>query len=189
MNQVVHNTIWVTGHFHLTAATSVVLTFFGISYWLVPHLTGRKLTKAMNKLGIIQGWVWLIGMTFMSGAMHLPRATRRAKTFFFLYIWRIAQALNGFHIKSLKQLVERFYSLELFWSLSSSLILLSLHQKGKRNSLLREAENPEETAPMVFENWKLWLGIAVLLILFAYTIPFIDMIQNAPPGSKGYKTW
>jgi cytochrome c oxidase subunit I len=41
----------------------------------------------------------------------------------------------------------------------------------------------------VFENWKLWLGITVVLILFAYTIPFIDMIQNAPPGSKGYKLW
>lgn len=24
----------------------------------------------MNKLGIIQAWVWFIGMAFMSGAMH-----------------------------------------------------------------------------------------------------------------------
>ncbi|MDP4170874.1 MAG: cbb3-type cytochrome c oxidase subunit I, partial [Bacillota bacterium] len=61
MDQVVHNTIWITGHFHLTLATSVVLTFFGISYWLIPHLTGRKLSKAMNKLAIIQAWVWLTG--------------------------------------------------------------------------------------------------------------------------------
>ena len=45
LNQVVHNTIWVTGHFHLTLATSVVLTYFGAMYWLVPHLTGRKLQK------------------------------------------------------------------------------------------------------------------------------------------------
>lgn len=45
MNQVVHNTIWVTGHFHLTIATAVILTYFGISYWLIPHLTGRTLTK------------------------------------------------------------------------------------------------------------------------------------------------
>ena len=71
MNQVVHNTIWVTGHFHLTLATSVVLTFFGISYWLIPHLTGRILTKEMNKFAIIQAWIWFIGMTFMSGAMHV----------------------------------------------------------------------------------------------------------------------
>src|SRR5699024_944720 len=28
MNAVVHNTIWVTGHFHLTIATVVMMTFF-----------------------------------------------------------------------------------------------------------------------------------------------------------------
>jgi cytochrome c oxidase subunit I len=70
MNQVIHNTIWLTGHFHLTPATSVVLTFFGISYWLVPHLTGRVLTKAMNKMAIVQAVAWSVGMGIMSGAMH-----------------------------------------------------------------------------------------------------------------------
>ena len=39
MNQLIHNTIWVTGHFHLTVATTVVLTFFGAAFWLIPHLT------------------------------------------------------------------------------------------------------------------------------------------------------
>jgi cytochrome c oxidase subunit I len=39
------------------------------------------------------------------------------------------------------------------------------------------------------DNWKLWIGITIALILIAYTVPFIDMIQNAPPGSKGYKLW
>src|SRR5690625_2071588 len=54
MNAVIHNTIWVTGHFHLTVATTVILTFFGISYWLIPTMTGRKFTPFANKLGIIQ---------------------------------------------------------------------------------------------------------------------------------------
>ncbi|WP_343836485.1 hypothetical protein [Salinibacillus aidingensis] len=40
---------------------------------------------------------------------------------------------------------------------------------------------------MVLENWRLWIGIAAALILIAYTIPFIDIIQNAPPGSPGFK--
>ena len=71
MNALVHNTIWITGHFHLTAATTVILTFFGITYWLVPHLTGRRLTPRLNKLGIIQTFIWTIGMTIMSGAMHI----------------------------------------------------------------------------------------------------------------------
>src|SRR5690625_4008717 len=67
MNAVVQYTSWVTGHFHVTAANTVVLTFFGITYWLIPHLTGRKLTPGINKLGSIQTLVWTVGMTIMSG--------------------------------------------------------------------------------------------------------------------------
>ena len=71
LNAVIHNTLWVTGHFHLTVATSVALTFFGITYWLIPHVTGRTLTKKLNRFGIIQTLLWCIGMFFMSGSMHL----------------------------------------------------------------------------------------------------------------------
>src|SRR5699024_7575148 len=70
MNHVVHNTIWVTGHFHMTVAITVILTFFGITYWLIPSITGRKLTAKMNKLGIVQTIFWSVGITIMSVAMH-----------------------------------------------------------------------------------------------------------------------
>ncbi|NRD80519.1 b(o/a)3-type cytochrome-c oxidase subunit 1 [Bacillus sp. BRMEA1] len=189
MDQVVHNTIWVTGHFHLTAATSVVLTFFGISYWLVPHLTGRKLTKAMNKLAIIQGWVWFICMVFMSGAMHfegLLGAPRRsafstyggAKQAVEWIPYQIAQAVGGSIL---------FMGIILVLIIFINLAFFA--PKGDEEFPVGEAENSQETVPMVFENWKLWLGITAILILFAYTVPFIDIIQNAPPGSKGFKTW
>lgn len=187
LNQVVHNTIWVTGHFHLTLATSVVLTFFGISYWLVPHLTGRVLTKAMNKLAIIQGVVWSIGMTFMSGAMHaagLLGAPRRSS--FSTYggseqaaewiPYQIAQAVGGTIL---------FLGIILMLYIFVNLAFFA--PKGEEEFPVGEVADQAEKTPMVFENWKLWLGITVLLILFAYTIPFIDMIQNAPIGSKGYK--
>lgn len=189
MDEVVHNTMWVTGHFHLTLATSVILTFFGISYWLVPHLTGRKLTKAMNKLAIIQGWIWFIGMVFMSGAMHfegLLGAPRRsafstyggAKQAAEWIPYQIAQAVGG-----------AILFLGIILVLIIFINLAFFAPKGEEEFPVGEAESPEETIPMVFENWKLWLGITAVLILFAYTIPFIDIIQNAPPGSKGYKTW
>lgn len=82
LNQVVHNTIWVTGHFHLTIGATVALTFFGISYWLVPYLKGRVLTKQLNGIAIYQTILWVVGMLIMSGAMHFsgllgnPRRTQ-----------------------------------------------------------------------------------------------------------------
>lgn len=43
--------------------------------------------------------------------------------------------------------------------------------------------------PRILENWKVWIGIALVLIAIAYTVPIMDMIQHAPPGSKGFQTW
>src|SRR5699024_1341621 len=70
LNQVIHNSLWVVGHFHLTVGVTAVLTFFGVVYWLVPYLSKRVLTPQMNKLGIIQVLIWTVGMIFMAGGMH-----------------------------------------------------------------------------------------------------------------------
>jgi len=189
MNQIIHNTIWVTGHFHLTLATTVVLTFFGAAYWLIPHLTGRILTKQMNRLAIIQAIVWAIGMSIMSGAMHivgLYGAPRRSD--FSTYggseqatdwiPYQIAQAVGG-TILFIGIILVLYIVAHLLW----------FAPKGETEFPIGEVSEHAEKTPMVLENWKIWLTICILLILFAYTIPVIDMIQNAPPGSKGYKLW
>jgi cytochrome c oxidase subunit I len=189
MNQVVHNTIWVTGHFHLTVATSVVLTFFGISYWLVPHLTGRTLTKAMNKLAIIQAIVWTIGMSFMSGAMHaagLLGAPRRSS---YSEYGGAEQALEWIPYQIAQAVGGSILFIGIILVLIIFINLAFFAPKGEQDFPVGETAEGAEKTPLVLENWKLWLGITALLILFAYTIPFIDIIQNAPPGSKGYKFW
>ncbi|WP_374722062.1 b(o/a)3-type cytochrome-c oxidase subunit 1 [Peribacillus tepidiphilus] len=189
LNQVVHNTIWVTGHFHLTLATAVVLTFFGISYWLVPHLTGRVLTKKMNKLAIVQGIVWAIGMAFMSSAMHgagLLGAPRRSS---FSTYGDAAQAAEWIPYQIAQAVGGSILFIGIILVLIIFVNLAFFAPKGEQEFPVGEVADAAEKTPLVFENWKLWLGITVVLILFAYTIPFIDMIQNAPPGSKGYKLW
>ncbi|MBM7647942.1 cytochrome c oxidase subunit 1 [Bacillus ectoiniformans] len=189
MNQVVHNTIWVTGHFHLTLATSVVLTFFGIAYWLIPHLTGRVLTPAMNTLAIVQAMTWTLGMAIMSGAMHwvgLLGAPRRSS--FSTYgdapqamewiPYQIAQAVGGTILFAGIILVLIIF-VNLAW----------FAPKGEEEFPIGEVEPNAEKTPMILENWKIWLTVTVALILVAYTIPFMDMFQSGPLGSKGYKLW
>lgn len=189
MNQVIHNTIWVTGHFHLTAATSVMLTFFGIAFWLVPSLTGRILTKKMNKLGIIQVIVWSIGMAFMSGAMHwqgLLGGPRRSA--FSEYMGNADTAAWGTY-----QLFQAIGGSILFIGMIIMLVmfvnLAFFAPKGEEEFPIATLSEHAGPTPSVFENWKLWIAITILLIIFAYTIPFIDIIQNAPPGSKGFRFW
>ncbi|SFA99225.1 MULTISPECIES: b(o/a)3-type cytochrome-c oxidase subunit 1 [unclassified Bacillus (in: firmicutes)] len=189
MNQVVHNTIWVTGHFHLTLATSVVLTFFGISYWLIPHLTGRRLTKKMNKLAIIQAFVWAIGMSFMSGAMHAAGLIGAPRRSAFSEYGGAQQASDWIPYQIAQAVGGSILFLGIILILVIFVNLAFFAPKGEEEFPVGEVADAAEKSPMIFENWKLWLGITAVLILFAYTIPFIDMIQNAPIGSKGYKFW
>lgn len=189
LDQIVHNTVWVTGHFHLTLATSVVLTYFGISYWLIPHITGRTLSKKMNRLAIIQASFWAVGMAFMSGAMHfagLLGAPRRSS--FSTYgdsaqaiewiPYQIAQAVGGTIL---------FVGIVLYAIIFFNLAFFA--KKGETEFPVGEVADKAERTPLVFENWKLWIGITVALIIFAYTIPLYDIFQNAPPGSKGFTLW
>jgi cytochrome c oxidase subunit 1 len=189
LNQVVHNTIWVTGHFHLTLATTVLLTFFGAAYWLIPHLTGRVMTKAMNRLAIIQAVVWAIGMFFMSSAMHFAGLLGAPRRSAFSTYGNAPQALEWIPY----QIAQAVGGAILFIGIILVLIIVTnlafFAPKGETEFPVAEVAEEAERTPLVFENWKLWLGITVALILIAYTVPFIDMIQNAPPGSKGFKLW
>lgn len=189
MNQLVHNTIWVPGHFHLTFASAVVLTYFGAAFWLIPHLTGRKLTKSLNNLGNISGILWAVGMTIMSAAMHIAGllgAPRRSDYSEYggaqqAYDWipyQIAQAVGG-TILFIAILVITYVVVKLIW----------FAPKGDEEFPVGEVHENSGPTPPSLENFKLWLVILVALIIFAYTIPIIDIISNAPPGVKGYKLW
>lgn len=186
VNALIHNTIWVTGHFHLTAATTVVLTFFGITYWLVPHLTGRRLTPRLNKLGLIQTWIWTIGMTIMSTSMHIqgliggPRRSNFSEYAGGEQVatwinYQMAQAIGGsiLFVGTLL-MVYIFFQLAFF------------APKGVQEYPIAEEEIDAEPTPKILENWYLWIGITIALILFAYTIPVIEIINNSPPGSPPF---
>lgn len=187
MNAVVHNTLWVTGHFHLTVATSVALTFFGIAYWLIPAVTGRVLTPAMNRRGIIQVIVWCAGMFLMSGSMHtvglLGSPRRTAYTTYDDHpdavLWmpyHVAMAIGGIILFAGVVLIV--------WNV----IGLLRAPKGETEYPIGEVADASEPTPAYLERWGLWIGIAVALILFAYTIPLIDMFRSTVT-SPGYVTW
>jgi cytochrome c oxidase subunit 1 len=68
MNAMVHNTQWVTGHFHLIFAGTVVIMYFGIAYYLWPKMTGKVLYS--TKLALTQLWFWFIGMLVLTLPWH-----------------------------------------------------------------------------------------------------------------------
>ena len=69
MNTMIHNTQWVTGHFHLIFGGTVVIMYFAIAYYLWPKLTGRQLHS--TRLALTQLWLWFIGMLVLTLPWHV----------------------------------------------------------------------------------------------------------------------
>lgn len=186
MNALIHNTIWVTGHFHLTVATTVILTFFGIAYWLIPHLTGRRLTPQLNRLGIIQAIIWTVGMTIMSTSMHIqgllggPRRSDFSEYAGGAQVdtwisYQMSQAIGGTILFIATVLmVYIFFKLAFF------------APRGVEEYPIAEEEDDAEPTPKILENWYLWVAITIGLILFAYTIPVFEILKHSPPGSPPF---
>jgi cytochrome c oxidase subunit 1 len=188
INAVVHNTIWVTGHFHITVGAAVALTFFGVSFWLIPVLTGRTLTRTANRMGMVQTVFWTVGMFLMSFAMHtmgLQGAPRR--TDYTTYMdhptalgWMDYQRVMAF-------------SGGLLFVAAILLILILLYltfyaPKGNTEYPIAETESPQDV-PRVLERWPVWIGLLAFLIVMAYGYPIMEQIQHQAPGSPPFRTW
>jgi cytochrome c oxidase subunit 1 len=78
INLIMHNTLYVPGHFHGTVVAGTTLTFMAITYILVPLIFRRELM--MRKLATWQPYVFGIGVAgisvFMMGAGTLGVARR-----------------------------------------------------------------------------------------------------------------
>ncbi len=190
MNQMVHNTIWIVGHFHITVGTPVVLTYFGAMMFLLPHITGRQLTPALNKMGLFFAYTWALGMTIMSAAMHfigLTGAPRRSS--FSEYgghpiaetwqVYQIIQAVGGTF---------------LFIGIVIGVILFIRLMISEKTGIVEEfpvATFMDEHAPVTrfVENWKFLVLVTVFLVLVAYTVPIYQMLTEITVGARGFKLW
>jgi len=72
INIIVHNTLYVPGHFHGTVAAGTTLAFMAITYWLVPVLFRREL--------ILPGWAKWQPYLFGLGVAGLSLAMMGAGT-------------------------------------------------------------------------------------------------------------
>jgi cytochrome c oxidase subunit 1 len=77
LNLIIHNTIYVPGHFHATVVVGTTLAFMGLTYFLIPVLFRRKL--AFAGMAKWQPYVFGLGMMAVSlflmgaGTLGVPR--------------------------------------------------------------------------------------------------------------------
>lgn len=196
LNEIVHNTLWIVGHFHITVGTPVAMTFMGLTFWMIPYLTGRKFSKVMQKLAFIQIGTWTVGMILMSTAQHIlgllgaPRRTAYSnyndhpsamEWFDGILTNHVTMAIGGSILFLSAMLLLYIVIMSAFISPKA----VETHEFVE----FPLAESDKAATPKILENWKVWIGIAIALILIAYAIPVFQMLQHAPPGSKGFITW
>jgi cytochrome c oxidase subunit 1 len=77
INMIVHNTLYVPGHFHATVVLGTTLAFMALTYWLVPILFRRELI--LKGLASWQPYLFGLGMSGVSlflmgaGTLGVPR--------------------------------------------------------------------------------------------------------------------
>ncbi|HEX2828028.1 MAG TPA: b(o/a)3-type cytochrome-c oxidase subunit 1 [Burkholderiales bacterium] len=68
LNETIHNTQWVTGHFHLIFAGAIVIMYFVVAYDLWPQLT--RCAPLPRGLMRVQLWLWFVGMMVLTMPWH-----------------------------------------------------------------------------------------------------------------------
>ncbi len=187
INLVVHNTAWVPGHFHLTVGTAVTLTFMGILYWLIPHLTGKALWG--KKVALVQAWTWFVGMTIFSRGLHwigllgAPRRTMLGVALgnYGTGDWRFASLLTGIGGSILLVSGILFFTVVIMSAFFSK-------ETVEVEMPVAEAAHPEVT-PAWLNNWQPWLVATVVLIVVAYGPMLIKLISEAQFTSPGFQVW
>jgi cytochrome c oxidase subunit 1 len=184
VNTVVHNTAFIPGHFHLTVGTAVALSIMGISYWLVPYLTGRKLFG--RRLAVLQAWLWLIGVfTFSRGQMGgglegMPRRFYSSEVAYAEESWEFWNILTGVGGMIM------FVSGLLFF-----VVILGTLRNKERVPLenlempVAETKYGSNVAPAILDRLGFWTIAAFVLILIAYIPVFVT--HNYDFTSPGFR--
>jgi cytochrome c oxidase subunit 1 len=185
VNQVVHNTAWVPGHFHMTVGSAVFLTIIGVTYWAVPYLTGKKLWAP--KMAAIQPWVYSIGLLIFArgmisgGLQGMPRRTFMAQAPYSGEGWELAGALTGIGGTIMTIGILMFF-----------LVIVMTWFVGEKGDVTEDIPISETLSAPATTGWEtkldrlgLWMVAAVVLILIAYGPFFLTYSVNAvSPGFK-----
>jgi cytochrome c oxidase subunit 1 len=189
MDVLVHNTMWIVGHFHITVGGPVALTFIGAAYGLVPALSGRALFAP--RLALIQVYTWFVGMAIMSTAMHwaglLGSPRRTADVSYFgaqgAATWHahMAWAALGGTIVAISVLM--------FVIVATGTYLVN--QPDPERPVFAFAPTDEDAleTPPVLDRLGRWGLVAVGLAVLAYAGPVAQQIQAHAYLAPGMRTW
>jgi cytochrome c oxidase subunit 1 len=172
LDATVHNTQWITGHFHLIFAGAIVIMYFVIAYDLWPQLTGRALSAL--PLMRLQLWLWFLGMMILTLPWHLSGLLgmpRRMAYFDYTtaathpYAWTVIVSVLGGALV-----------------LVSGALFVWILAMGHRGSRVESepyrysvALHEHATVPSALNGFAVWVGLMIALTLVNYGFPIYQL--------------
>jgi cytochrome c oxidase subunit 1 len=172
LNETIHNTQWVTGHFHLIFAGAIVIMYFVIAYDLWPQLLRcGPLPAALMRA---QLWLWFVGMMVLTlpwhyvGLLGMPR-----RMAYFDY------AEPALHAQAWTVVVSTIGGLLLVVSALLFVYILATARGGRvatpepyRFSL---PVHMPERVPVALNSFGLWLALMIGLTVVNYGFPIAQL--------------
>lgn len=172
LDAAIHNTQWITGHFHLIFGGAIVIMYFVIAYDVWPHLTGRPLVSL--SLMRTQLWLWFIGMIVTTfpwhyvGILGMPR-----RMAFYDYTNPVIAD------EAMPVVMSAFGG---FILVISALLFFVVLIKGHRAPLgdvgeyrFSVAVHPPVRVPVALNSHGLWIALMIGLTLTNYGFPIIQL--------------
>lgn len=183
MNSMIHNTSWVTAHFHLIFGGAVVIMYFAIAYEMWPRITGKPLRSKM--LARRQLWLWFWGIMIVTIPWHitgLMGQPRRVAVFDYddPVIARMGPLV----------IVSVIGGLILLLSAILLIFILIRSHFGERTVAVplryALAVNPPAHVPSTLNGFALWNTILLVLMLVAYGYPIGQFALLKPHSVPAY---
>jgi cytochrome c oxidase subunit 1 len=175
LNASIHNTQWITGHFHLIFGGAVVIMYFALAYDLWPHLTGRSLPDV--RLVRTQLWLWFIGMIVTTfpwhwvGILGMPR--RMA------YFDYTDPALSP------QALPVTISAIGAFILLASGLLFLFILARAYTASRTDAGPyrfsrpiHPVRSVPLALNSYGIWVALMIGLTVTNYGYPIAALVAR-----------
>jgi len=178
MNAMIHNTSWVTAHFHLIFGGSVVVMYFAIAYDIWPHLAGRA--PVAPRAQRLQLWLWFAGIMVTTLPWHwlgLQGQWRRVAHFDYndpVIAWWAPWVTTSF-VGGLVMLA----SAVLFIA-----NLAAMHRGGRvapGPMTYAVAVHPPRRLPSVLNGFGLWNVLVLVLMAASYGYPIAQFFISPPP--------
>lgn len=190
LNQMVHNTGWVPGHFHMTVAGPTLLVILGMSIYMYSKVSGKKI-KMLSIVTIVP-YLWLIGTALLShglmagGLMGEPRRTNLGMS----YTNPSHELFNQYWVTSTTTtmvggIMMGLAALLYFISFFSTAFGKSTEQASVE---LPEAEELHEEKPIpLLHNMKPWIFVSILLTLITYIPSLKNVFKYSEPVKNKFE--